>query len=44
MLFLIFDVEAAFLFPWAVVFQKIGAVAFSHPFSNAHCPVFHFTT
>lgn len=27
-LFLIFDVEAAFLIPWAVVFKKIGAVAF----------------
>lgn len=27
-LFLIFDVEVAFLVPWAVVFQKIGAVAF----------------
>ncbi|MBK5214353.1 MAG: NADH-quinone oxidoreductase subunit A [Flavobacteriaceae bacterium] len=26
-LFLIFDVEVAFLFPWAVVFQKVGAVA-----------------
>jgi len=27
-LFLIFDVETAFLIPWAVVFQKVGAVAF----------------
>jgi len=27
-LFLIFDVEIAFLFPWAVVFRSIGAVAF----------------
>lgn len=27
-LFLIFDVEVAFLIPWAVVFQKIGIVAF----------------
>jgi len=27
-LFLIFDVEIAFLFPWAVVFKSIGAVAF----------------
>lgn len=26
-LFLIFDVEVAFLIPWAVVFQKVGAVA-----------------
>ena len=26
-LFLIFDVEVAFLFPWAVVFQKMGVVA-----------------
>ncbi len=27
-LFLLFDVEAAFLFPWAVVFRSIGAFAF----------------
>ena len=27
-LFLIFDVEVAFLVPWAVVFQDIGGVAF----------------
>ena len=27
-LFLIFDVEVAFLVPWAVVFQDLGAVAF----------------
>jgi len=27
-LFLVFDVEVAFLIPWAVVFQKIGIVAF----------------
>ncbi len=27
-LFLIFDVEVAFLVPWAVVFKGIGAVAF----------------
>ncbi|MGI9546116.1 MAG: NADH-quinone oxidoreductase subunit A [Flavobacteriaceae bacterium] len=27
-LFLIFDVEVAFLVPWAVVYQGIGAVAF----------------
>jgi len=26
-LFLVFDVEVAFLIPWAVVFQKIGVVA-----------------
>lgn len=26
-LFLIFDVEIAFLIPWAVVFQKVGFVA-----------------
>lgn len=26
-LFLIFDVEVAFLIPWAVVFQDIGAIA-----------------
>lgn len=27
-LFLIFDVEVAFLLPWAVVFKTVGAVAF----------------
>jgi NADH-quinone oxidoreductase subunit A len=26
-LFLVFDVEVAFLIPWAVVFQKVGVVA-----------------
>jgi NADH-quinone oxidoreductase subunit A len=26
-LFIIFDLEIAFLFPWAVVFDKIGAIA-----------------
>ena len=26
-LFIIFDLEIAFLFPWAVVFRQIGAVA-----------------
>jgi NADH-quinone oxidoreductase subunit A len=26
-LFIIFDLEIAFLFPWAVVFQRIGIVA-----------------
>jgi NADH-quinone oxidoreductase subunit A len=26
-LFLIFDVEIAFLFPWAVVFKEVGSVA-----------------
>ncbi|MGE3153838.1 MAG: NADH-quinone oxidoreductase subunit A [Nitrospiraceae bacterium] len=26
MLFVIFDIEVVFLFPWAVVFQKIGLV------------------
>lgn len=26
-LFIIFDLEIAFLFPWAVVFQKIGVTA-----------------
>jgi NADH-quinone oxidoreductase subunit A len=26
-LFIIFDLEIAFLFPWAVVFAKIGAIA-----------------
>ncbi|MBF0289451.1 MAG: NADH-quinone oxidoreductase subunit A [SAR324 cluster bacterium] len=28
LIFLIFDVEAAFLFPWAVVFREVGFVAF----------------
>jgi NADH-quinone oxidoreductase subunit A len=27
-LFVIFDIDLAFLFPWAVVFRDIGAVAF----------------
>ena len=28
LIFLIFDVEIVFLFPWAVVYQKLGAYAF----------------
>jgi NADH-quinone oxidoreductase subunit A len=28
LLFVIFDVEAVFLFPWAVVFEEIGLFAF----------------
>ncbi len=28
LIFLIFDVEVVFLFPWAVVFQKLGMFAF----------------
>ena len=28
LIFLIFDVEVVFLFPWAVVFQKLGMYAF----------------
>lgn len=28
MLFVIFDVEAVFIYPWAVVFDKIGIYAF----------------
>ena len=28
LLFVIFDVEAVFLFPWAVVFEEIGMFAF----------------
>ncbi len=27
LIFLIFDVEAAFLFPWAVVFREVGIIA-----------------
>jgi NADH-quinone oxidoreductase subunit A len=28
LLFVIFDVEAVFLFPWAIVFEEIGVFAF----------------
>lgn len=28
MLFIIFDVEIVFLFPWAVIFQDLGVVGF----------------
>jgi NADH-quinone oxidoreductase subunit A len=28
MLFVVFDVEAVFIYPWAVVFDKIGIYAF----------------
>lgn len=28
LLFLVFDVEAAFLFPWAVVFREMGLLGF----------------
>ncbi|MCZ2155624.1 MAG: NADH-quinone oxidoreductase subunit A [Bryobacterales bacterium] len=28
MLFILFDIEAIFLFPWAVVFREIGVLAF----------------
>jgi NADH-quinone oxidoreductase subunit A len=28
LIFLIFDVEAVFLFPWAIVYQKLGMFAF----------------
>ena len=28
LIFIVFDVEAVFLLPWAVVFREIGAVAF----------------
>lgn len=28
MMFVVFDVEAVFLYPWAVVFDKIGTYAF----------------
>ncbi len=28
MLFVVFDVEAVFLYPWAVVFDKVGVYAF----------------
>jgi NADH-quinone oxidoreductase subunit A len=28
LVFVIFDVEVVFLFPWAVVFQKLGLFAF----------------
>jgi NADH-quinone oxidoreductase subunit A len=32
MLFVVFDVEAIFLYPWAVVFDKIGLYAFFEMF------------
>ena len=32
LIFLIFDVEIAFLFPWGVVFRQIGMVAFVEMF------------
>ena len=28
LLFVVFDVEAVFLFPWAIVFEKLGTQAF----------------
>ena len=28
LLFVVFDVEAVFLFPWAIVFQRLGTQAF----------------
>ena len=28
LLFVVFDVEAVFLFPWAVVFERLGTAAF----------------
>jgi len=28
MLFVVFDVEAIFIYPWAIVFDKIGIYAF----------------
>ena len=50
-LFLVFDVEIAFLFPWAVVFKSIGAVAFLEIFyywagglQNNYRPNFMFLT
>ena len=27
-LFVVFDVEAVFLFPWAIIFQRLGTQAF----------------
>ena len=32
LIFLIFDVEIAFLFPWAVVYQELGLLAFIEAF------------
>jgi NADH-quinone oxidoreductase subunit A len=32
LIFLIFDVEIVFLFPWAVVFRQIGVLAFVEMF------------
>ena len=36
-LFLIFDVETVFLFPWAVVMKKLGMVAFIEIFNSNFC-------
>ena len=32
LIFLIFDVEIVFLFPWAVVYQELGLLAFNEAF------------
>lgn len=32
MLFIIFDIEVVFLYPWAVTFQQLGLFAFSEMF------------
>lgn len=32
MLFVVFDVEAVFLYPWAIVFDKLGVYAFVEMF------------
>ena len=32
LIFIIFDVEVVFLFPWAVVFQELGILAFTEAF------------
>ena len=32
MLFILFDVEAVFMFPWAVIFRKLPAITGSHFF------------
>jgi len=32
MLFILFDVEAVFMFPWAVIYRKLPAITGSHFF------------
>jgi len=38
-LFILFDLEIAFLFPWAVALKEIGAVGFWEPTTRASTPL-----